>query len=80
VNLNRSESFNVFIRGILRGVLFVFAGFAIAPTQLLYSFYASHSLFRGIALLIGISIAIWGLFYMLRVSLAVIEGRPQPTQ
>jgi hypothetical protein len=73
------SSIAFFIREICRGALFIIAGFAIAPTHLLYSFYAAHALFRGIAVSVGILTAIWGLFHMLRVSLKVIEGRIQPT-
>jgi hypothetical protein len=58
----------------------VLAGFAIAPTHLLYSFYEAHALFRGIAITLGVLTAIWGLFSMLKISLKVIEGRALPTQ
>jgi hypothetical protein len=74
------SSIALFIREILRGTLFVLAGFAIAPTHLLYSFYETQALFRGIAIFIGILMAIWGLFYMLRISLTEIERRLQPTE
>jgi hypothetical protein len=78
-NSSRS-SIAYFVREIFRSVLLVFAGFEIAPTHLLYSFYETHALFRGIAISIGILTSIWGLFHMLKVSLRVIEGRIVPTQ
>jgi hypothetical protein len=68
-------SIRTFIMEIFRGVLLVFAGFAIAPTHLLYSFYEAHTLFKGAAIFIGILTAVWGLFYMLKISLRAIEKR-----
>jgi len=73
-------SIKEFSLGIFRNVLLVFAGFAVAPTHLLYSFYEAHALFRGIGVSIGILTAIWGLFNMLKISLRVIEARIVPAQ
>jgi hypothetical protein len=69
-----------FLRKIFFGTLVVIAGFAIAPTHLLYSFYETHAVVRGIAIFVGTSTAIWGLFYMLTISLKIIEGRVAPEQ
>jgi hypothetical protein len=73
-------SIKFFIFEIFRSSLLVFAGFAIAPTHLLYSFYEGHALFRGVSISIGIFTSIWGLFYMLKTSLKIIEGGVQPTR
>ncbi len=78
-NSSRS-SIAFFIREIFRSALLVLAGFAIAPTHLLYSFYQDHAVFRGFSISIGILTSILGLFYMLKISLRTIEGRIQPTQ
>lgn len=72
-------SIKFFILELFRSALLVLAGFAMAPTHLLYSLYEDHALFRGIAISIGVLTAIWGLFYMLTISLKVIAGRIQPT-
>jgi hypothetical protein len=73
------SSITLFAREILQSALLVLAGFAIAPTHLLYSFYEAHALFRGIAISAGILTAIWGLFYMLKSSLKFMDGRNPPT-
>jgi MFS-type transporter involved in bile tolerance (Atg22 family) len=72
-------SIGSFILGIFRSGLVVFAGFAIAPTRLLYDFYESHPSIRIIAVFAGILTAIWGLCSMLNISLRTINGRSQPT-
>jgi hypothetical protein len=76
---SRRPSITIFIREIFRSALLVLAGFAIAPTHLLYSFYEAHALFRGLAITAGVLTAIWGLFCMLTITLKVIEGRAVPT-
>ena len=73
-------SIKFFIVAIFRSSLVVLAGFAIAPTHLLYSFYEAHASFRVIAIFAGILTAIWGLCYMLNISLKVIGERIQSTQ
>jgi cytochrome c biogenesis protein CcdA len=73
-------SIKFFIREICRSALLVLAGFAISPTHLLYSFYETHALFRDIAISVGVFTTIFGLFYMLRVSLNVIDANIRLTQ
>jgi hypothetical protein len=81
MSTNSSQpSIKSFVSGIFRSALLVLAGFAIAPTNLLYSFYEAHALFRGISIYIGVLTAIWGLFYMLKTSLKIIEARIVPTR
>ena len=80
MSMNSSRfSIKFFTLEIFRTTLLVLAGFAIAPTHLLYSLYEDHASLRGIAICIGILTAIWGLCRMLYISLKVIEGRIQPT-
>jgi len=81
MSINSSRpSIKFFMFEIFRGALLIFAGFTIAPTHLLYSFYEEHALFRGIAISMGVLTSIYGLFYMLKTSLKVIEGGIQPTR
>jgi hypothetical protein len=80
ITSSRQASIKVFILETFRNALLVIAGFAIAPTHLLYSFYEAHTLFRGLAISVGILTAIWGLFNMLKISLRVIEARTVPAQ
>jgi hypothetical protein len=80
INNSSQTSIKLFVLEIFRSALLVIAGFAIAPTHLLYSLYEAHALFRGIAISVGILTAIWGLFNMLKISLRVIEARIVPAQ
>jgi hypothetical protein len=79
MSTNSSQSLIIFfIRKIFLSALMVLAGFAIAPTHLLYSFYEAHSVFRAIAIFAGVLTTIFGLFYILTISLKIIEGRIAP--
>lgn len=73
-------SIRIFILDVFRSSLIIIAGFAIAPTHLLYSFYEANALFRGIAIFAGILTAIWGLCHMVYFSLKVVQGRIHPRQ
>jgi hypothetical protein len=58
-----------FFSPILRQILVIMAGFFVAPTPLLYTFYQEHAAARWIAILLGALIAIAGLFGMLSISI-----------
>lgn len=62
-----------FFRPIIRSLLIVIVGFLLSPTHLLLSIYQENAAIRGIAIIVGMLITIFGLFNMLSVSLKAIS-------